>query len=117
MLGGVAPSKYLSRLETATPPVDPENLNGYLRSHAHRPGPAARRRLPYVLCRAARWAARPDRRQRPSVPCYGSAAAVRCRWRETILTLRPPLDLDDDGEAASENAASADDAALLSEVR
>lgn len=40
IIGGVAPSEYLGKLERgneATPPIDPERLNGYLKSHLIEP--------------------------------------------------------------------------------
>jgi hypothetical protein len=116
MLGGVAPSKYLSRLETANPPVDPENLNGYLRSHAI--DPVRLRSDDFHMFFAARLDGLldliEDATKRPAlrdVPPPSDAGGAN----DTVPA--PPLDPDDDGEAASENAASADDAALLSEVR
>lgn len=33
IIGGAAPSVYLSKLETGTPPITRENINNYLRSH------------------------------------------------------------------------------------
>lgn len=116
MLGGVAPSKYLSRLETATPPVDPENINGYLRSHAI--DPVRLRADDFHMFFAARLNGLldliEDATKRPALrdvppPSHGGGA--------NDPDPAPPLDPDDDGEAVSENAASADDAALLSEVR
>lgn len=116
MLGGVAPSKYLSRLETANPPVDPENLNGYLRSHAI--DPVQLRADDFHMFFAARLDGLLDliegATKRPAlrdVPPPFDAGGANDPAHE------PPLDPDDDGEATSENAASADDAALLSEVR
>lgn len=116
MLGGVAPSKYLSRLETANPPVDPENLNGYLRSHAI--DPVRLRSDDFHMFFAARLDGLldliEDATKRPAlrdVPPPSDAGGAN----DPVPA--PPLDPDDDAEAASENAASADDAALLSEVR
>jgi hypothetical protein len=33
IIGGVAPSEYLAKLENGTPPIDPARLNSYLSSH------------------------------------------------------------------------------------
>lgn len=115
-LGGVAPSKYLNRLETAAPPVDSANLDGYLRTHAIDPARlraddfhgffAARLNGLLDLIDAA--TTRPALRD---VPPPSGAAGVNNR------ELEPPLDPEEEGDLASENTAIADDAALLSEVR
>ncbi|WCS26729.1 DUF262 domain-containing protein [Methylobacterium sp. NMS14P] len=115
MLGGVAPSKYLHRLEAAKPPVDPANLDTYLRSHAI--DPARLRADDFHGFFAARLDGLldliDDATKRPAlrdVPPPTDAVA-------SGLDPQPPLDPDDEAEAFSENAALADDAALLSEVR
>jgi len=114
-LGGIAPSKYLHRLETAKPPVDPANLDTYLRSHAISPG----------LLRAddfhGFFAARldglldliDDATKRPALRDAAPAADTAATGPDP----QSPLDPDYEAEAISENAALADDAALLSEVR
>lgn len=115
-LGGVAPSKYLNRLETADPPVDPANLDAYLRSHAI--DPARLRADDFHGFFAARLDGLldliDDATKRPALrdvlPLSDAAGA-------NDPDLKPPLDPDDEGDAASENAALADDTALLSEVR
>ncbi|MCJ2088009.1 DUF262 domain-containing protein [Methylobacterium sp. E-005] len=114
-LGGVAPSKYLNRLETANPPVDPANLDGYLRSHAI--DPARLRADDFHGFFAARLDGLldliDDATKRPALRDVPPAMEAAPSGHDPA----PPLDQDDGGEAESENAVLADDAALLSEVR
>lgn len=114
-LGGVAPSKYLNRLETANPPVDPANLDGYLRSHAI--DPARLRADDFHGFFAARLDGLldliDDATKRPALRDVSPATEAAPSGHDPA----PPLDQDDGGEAESENAVLADDAALLSEVR
>ncbi len=114
-LGGVAPSKYLNRLETANPPVEPANLDGYLRSHAI--DPARLRADDFHGFFAARLDGLldliDDATKRPALRDVPPVAEAAPPGPDP----QPPLDPDDEAEAASENAALADDAVLLSEVR
>lgn len=114
MLGGVAPSKYLHRLESADPPVDSANLDGYLRSHAI--DPARLRADDFDGFLAARLDGLIDlidaATQRPALRDVAPTASAALGSDPTS-----PPDPDDEADATSENAALADDAALLSKVQ
>lgn len=114
MLGGVAPSKYLHRLETANPPVDATNLDGYLCSHAI--DPARLRADDFHGFFAARLDGLIDlidaATQRPALRDVMPMASAALEADPTS-----PPDPDDEADATSENAALADDAALLSKVQ
>ena len=56
IIGGVAPSEYLAKLETgdaATPPIEPDAARRLSRVASHRPGAAARGRLRRLHGRSA----------------------------------------------------------------